>query len=240
MEFLRSTISNYGAVFQIWYVLGLCVSLVILFFPGKFKRLTTVYLCCYTGIIFGALTGFRLFYHPAGFFGFAIAGTGILLVVCHFLSWGPEFVAAWVGAAKTALILMSSMVDEMTGSVLFTCVFIGLWIGVAAAMYCMNLTQKQKNVMWIVLCSIFGICELAGTVVALYRFPLESNLKFLFEKNEYCNYFSTWMNCDFEIVGNQDIFLMLLFMIFVMELVIVAYHLWREGRKGQEKTANNS
>ncbi len=221
MGFLRSTIHNYGDVIQIWHVLGLCISVLILFFPGKMKKMITVYLCCYAGIIFGALAGFRLFYHPAGFFAFALAGTGILLALCFSQIWGFDFVAAWIVVAKIALIFWSTGADEMTGTILFTCIFVGLLFGAAVGISSRELTDRHRNAVRILLCSLFGICELAGTVVALYCFPLESNLKFLQSKKEYCNYFSTWMNCDFVIAGKQEIFLALLFLTAIMEMVVL-------------------
>lgn len=230
MEFLQNTIINHENIYHIWNVLGLWVGLFMSVFPGKFKKVVTIYICCYAGLIFGSLAGFRMFYNSTAFISFACVGICALLVLSCVTSWGADFVITWVVVAKMLLIFCATLSDEMSGFTLWTCVFGGLFGGVASVGVGSGLKEEQRHMMWAILCGVFGVCETAGNFVSLYRFPLGYNLKFMMQKNEYCNYFSTWMNCDFNIVGNQDPFLVLLVLGFIVESVILCMYLIRKRK----------
>lgn len=220
-----------SCIYQIWYVVGLFAGVLMMFSLGKMKKLITVYVCCYAGLVFGSLAGFRLFYNSTAFFGFGLAGMCILLILAYISSWGAEFALSWAVVAKVLLIFCAMLSDEMSGFTLWSCVIAGLIYGGFTVGISVNLNEKQKHIMWMILCGVFGVCEAAGSFVSLYRFPLESNLKFMMEENEYVNYFSTWLNCDFNIVGNQAPFAILLCFGFFVELIVLCIYIIRKNKK---------
>lgn len=226
MEFLQNSILEYEDLYRFWNLIELCASFIILIFSLKLQKIITAYLCLYAGTMFGTFIGFSLSFQAVGFWFGEVIGILAFLLIGFAIPQGKFFVAGWIASTKLFLIVLS--LYEMSVGSFWLCILCGAVIGGIVGNKCF---EKKRKYIWFICCGVIGVCGMSGSVVSLYRWPMEANLKFLTEKSEYYIYFSTLMNCDFNIIGNQIPFLILMFLLFFLEGIIFGIYALRERKK---------
>lgn len=211
MEELANSIYQYSVVYQVWDWIELLIGIFFCFTFSHWKREKIWIVCTYVGIIFGSFAGFVITYDWVGFFLGILFGILVILSVVNLCPRGEILLLSFFVTLKLIMIGgvyvtyyayatefgYESVAEELLGwAILLSCV------AVCVRMIC-TARKKVERYVWLGLCGVFGILQVAGAIISLEGQPLSYVTKFMSDDSEVLNYFLCLWKMDYTIADDH-------------------------------------
>lgn len=164
MEFIRECIHNYGIFFMVMNYIELaagllcCVLVYLPFFKDQCQKILKIFLAViYSGGVLGVIAGLTVRQDLIGIIVGAVAGIILFAMFIWAIEDGFLMVGVFIMVLKLLLVICIGFEGQSTIGMFVTACILAALAGLAAT----RLEQAWKGGIWVILCSMWGILEIA-------------------------------------------------------------------------------
>ena len=216
---IHSAIDNYVMLFTVINIVEFVIGAFMFCVPDK-RGAQEYLVCAYGGFFFGAIPLYMLFDTVTA----VLIGSVFLSVILVFANYfgTKKVIPAGVVLLKVVLIF-GSVLFEQYYSVHWLDFFLKAMLFSMLVLLAINffydLSEQNKRIL---ISGLFGVLELGGSMIQLYRMDYTYFDKDLFSKRESVSLILCLMKVDFWIFDYQYLFL------FIIIALLIIYFIWRK------------